>query len=268
MIRLDLSYFYGLSLQLAPLRTLAAGQPLSAAWVDLFTAQNALHVAYNNAVMAGSLRASQVAARTLYDAIGQLIEKNASENVSQFEAANLASALDRLESVLRGELGVMDAYLVTDKAPFATLTLVSGGEALFPPDVLTKVPEAAEDLRSAGKCLAFELSTACGFHTMRALEAVLRRYWEHATNNKPHPKQRNMGVYLRLMEQYGCGTAVVRATLAQIKDLHRNGINHPDSVLDVEQAKTLLGIARSAASAMLKELPEPTPKAPAVLDGG
>jgi len=41
-------------------------------------------------------------------------------------------------------------------------------------DVPAKVPSALFDAREAGKCLAYELPTACGFHIFRATESATR----------------------------------------------------------------------------------------------
>lgn len=176
---------------------------------------------------------------------------------NQYVKGGLVQQLDTFEAVLQSELAVADAYLVSEKPPYFTVRLIANGEVLFSADVATKVPDALPDLQSAGKCLAFELATACGFHTMRAMEAVLRRYWEVTTGNKPHPKQRSLGVYLRGLEDNKCGDAKVIAALKQIKDLHRNEISHPDQTLSVTEAISLVGMARSAVDAMLKVIPEP-----------
>jgi len=47
-------------------------------------------------------------------------------------------------------------------------------EALFGNEVNAAFPSASKDVRSAGTCLALGLSTACVFHSMRALEPALR----------------------------------------------------------------------------------------------
>ncbi len=94
---------------------------------------------------------------------------------------------------------------------------------------------------------------------MRAVEAVLRGYWEVVTGNQPKPKQRSIGVYLAALIKLGCGNPKIIAALTQMKDLHRNVIIHPEETLDMDEAVALLGIANSVAAAMLKEMPEIEP---------
>jgi hypothetical protein len=158
-------------------------------------------------------------------------------------------------TVIVAELAVADAYFVSRKAGYDTYTLISNAEAVFPADLPIKVPNAIPDIREAGKCLAYELGTAAGLHALRAMEAVLRKYWETITGGKPHPSQRNIGLYLQKMEKLGVGNSKVIAALKQIKDLHRNPLMHPEETLNLEDAIGIFGIVRSAMGGMLKEIP-------------
>jgi hypothetical protein len=97
---------------------------------------------------------------------------------------------------LLADLGVLHSYFVTQKGGFDTISLLAYGENLFPPELASKVRDALFDAREAGKCLAFELPTACGFHIFRATESVLRKYYMQVTNSTIAPKVRNIGVYL------------------------------------------------------------------------
>lgn len=131
-------------------------------------------------------------------------------------------------------------------------------------DLPRKVPEALNELREAGKCIAFEIPTAAAFHIYGAIELILRRYWTVTTGGRPNPKQRSIGVYLAALKKNDCGDPKVIAALEQLKDLHRNVVVHPDETLLGEDAIALVGMANSVAAAMLKALPyvETNPPAP------
>ena len=78
------------------------------------------------------------------------------------------------ESVLRSELLVLRAYSVSDKGILSILKLVNAAEEMFSKGVQDRLSEIAKrDVQSAGRCLAFTLPTACGFHIIRALEGVV-----------------------------------------------------------------------------------------------
>ena len=257
MIRLDLSYFYRMRTNFAALRDMPEEGPLADVWLTLFNASLTLRTLYGETVLASSLRTSRGPADRFATALNEMINAPEGTDYNQYKKANLVSLLDGFEAVLMSEMAVADAYMVTDKAPYSTIKLATGNAGLFPADVALKVPAVMDDLDSAGKCLAFELSTACGFHIMRALEAVLLRYTEVLTGTVvTKAKQRNMGAYLRLLGQHAVGDPKVIAALDQIRNLHRNPISHPEETLTVEEAISLLGMARSAAAAMLPRIPE------------
>jgi hypothetical protein len=73
------------------------------------------------------------------------------------------------------------------------------------------------------------------------------------------PKVRNLGVYLNALKQAGKGDPKVLGALKQMADLHRNPTIHPETVLTVDEAIAILGIAQSVVSTMLVRLPDVPP---------
>jgi hypothetical protein len=69
------------------------------------------------------------------------------------------------------------------------------------------------------------------------------------------PKVRNIGVYLESLKRLKKGDPKVIASIKQIADLHRNPLIHPETVLTMEEAISIMGISRSAVAAMLVEIP-------------
>lgn len=152
---------------------------------------------------------------------------------------------------------------MTPKGGYDATALIEYSEVLFPRELGVKVPECIADIRWAGKCIAFELGTAAGFHLLRALETVVLAYRKHVIpgNPDPNPNNRNFGQYIKDMEDNN-GEKKVISTLRQIKDLHRNSLFHPEDVLTVDEAIRLLGIVVSAVGAMLDRLPVPNAPPP------
>lgn len=138
-------------------------------------------------------------------------------------------------------------------------SLLMSGESIFPNDLGSKVPEALVDAREAAKALAYEVPTACGFHTFRVTESVLRRYYAQVTGGRAPPKVRNIGVYLNAMKQAKKGDERILGALKQMIDLHRNPLIHPEVVLTTEEAIATLGMAASIITAMLGALPVSPP---------
>lgn len=131
------------------------------------------------------------------------------------------------------------------------------------------------EVRQAGKCLAFELATSAGFHILRAAEDVIREYYGELAGTLPQKKSRNWGRYIDGLKKHGADLKVI-AALEQIKDMHRNPIIHPEVTLTMEEAITLFGMVIGAMVAMVMELEKlraakaaaaATPAAPAAASG-
>src|SRR5437899_12843695 len=119
-------------------------------------------------------------------------------------------------------------------------------------EVLQTIADSIKkDFREAGRCLAFELATACGFHAMRAAEGVLRQW--HQLICKPTGRSPEWAQCVNELRSCGAnGNAL--GVLDQIRAIHRNPLMHPEDFLSMGEAKTLFGIAISAITAMAPEI--------------
>jgi hypothetical protein len=259
MLRISLPYVYEFSWQIQQLRTLQMDQTLSSCRYTLFTAQSSLETFLYGSVYSGAIRAAQSTGAKLIEAIKKLTASDTAQDndrtLDWVDVWSITHALDQFENVLVAEMNTRDAFFVTKKRAYDTTDLIDRAEILLPIEFAIKAQEAIDDVRQAGKCLAFELPTAAGFHMMRALEHVLRLYYDVASGGAPRPENNNMGVYLNELSNNNWGSEKVRACLRQIKDLHRNELIHPDITLSLDDALGLWGIVQSAIGAMLPDLP-------------
>lgn len=255
MIRLDLAYFLRLATQLSRLRNLTGSVGSSKA---LINEARAWLVQFQQEQLFGSFgfRTAKNQVPVLLNHVDNILAMEEDTTLDWMNTIPLLTSLNQFENALLSEASVADAYYVLEKRPYSTLALVTEGETLFPPKTVAKVPEAKNDLREAGKCIAYELPTAAAFHIHRATEAVLRRYWSAVTGGAARPKVRSMGVYLAALKQNGCGDGKVIAALTQMNELHRNPTIHPEDTLTLDETIALLGMANSVVAAMLKEIPE------------
>jgi hypothetical protein len=172
--------------------------------------------------------------------------------VTQYDLYKVRYQFQQFKITLLAEFNIVNAYFVTQKGGFDTASLLFWGENCFPPDLVSKVPEAIFDVREA---IAYELPTAVGFHVFRVLESVLRRYYVQVTGGAARPRQRNIAVYVNAIRQAKRGDERILSTLKQISDLHRNPIAHPEVILSLDEAIATMGITHSAITAMLSILP-------------
>ncbi|HEY3800787.1 MAG TPA: hypothetical protein VGL58_20730 [Caulobacteraceae bacterium] len=264
MQRIDGNYLYSLGWKLHPLSTIFGENEQGAmtygmAFAIAYFAEIALDELLNQSIF--KLRFSYQSGQALLKSVKQITEvafggQRIGDNVDHMHAYSVRADLTIFETNLASEFALMDTYIVAKKGALDTTDLIWNGAAFMPADLSAKVPAAIGDVEQATKCLAFELLTAVGFHIHRANECVLHRYYDVVTGGKPHPKTRNIGDYLRKLDEFGVGDQRVRTALRDLKDLHRNPLIHPEHSLEtVDEAIDLLSAVRALVGQMLKEIP-------------
>jgi hypothetical protein len=99
--------------------------------------------------------------------------------ISGWRWSHMRVALDSFETVFREEMRDTATYFVPRRGIYHTPALVDSADETFPKDLLQFIPQKArDDWKAAGRCLAFNLLSASGFHTARAVEATLESYYQ------------------------------------------------------------------------------------------
>ena len=150
------------------------------------------------------------------------------------------------ETIFEHESRDIDVYAVTPKGIYSTPALIERAENALPADVKSRLSaETVYDIQQAGRCLAFNIPTAAGFHILKAVEGMIRAYHLKLTGKHIAAKSRNWGAYIRDLSNHGADTKVT-AYLSHIKDFYRNPIVHPEVTLTAEQSLSLFSAAVSA----------------------
>ncbi len=199
------------------------------------------------------------AARNLVERLQTLGQKVfRGEAVEQWELTTVSNMLSQFETILAAELQKHLTYLVSQIGGYSMPLLVSKAEVNLPEDALAVIPDGArKDFREAGRCLAFEIPTAAGFHAMRATEMVLRQYYELVMKRKSERVE--WGTCTQELKKAGANPKVVQV-LDQIRDIHRNPLMHPEDFLTMKEAVGLFDIAKSAIGRLAEEIVALTPK--------
>jgi hypothetical protein len=225
----------------------------------MFNTQFSIRNVFSQSIYKPNLRASLQKATELHDAIdnfSKMYEENKDYVMTQFDVFDIKNKRDQFKTVFMAELSILPSFLVSQKEIFDVNLLIESGISLFPKNLIDKVPETERDGSEAGRALAFELGTACGFHVFRLVEAVVRRYWDEVTNGASRPNLQTLGNFAAELEKQNLGDAKVRESLKQMTKLHRNPLIHPEAILTVEEAIGIIGIARSVVGSMLAVLPD------------
>lgn len=170
----------------------------------------------------------------------------------------VAERAKEFETVLANELPGLATYWVSRKGIYSTDDLISHAEMHVPEKCRSVLSlKAKEDVQQAGKCLAFEVSTASAFHMWRAVESVMDSY-HHALRGKTFLEAEVVRNWARYIEALVDAKAEKKITsfLDHIREEYHNPISHPDDTLELDEAFGLFGAALSVIGQMLRAILE------------
>ena len=180
--------------------------------------------------------------------------------VSRSVVEEIDAQLTAFDASLEDDLRRLPTYYVEEVGAYSTDLLLSSAENTFPKDLLEQMPpQAIEDFRQAGKCLAFDAGTACAFHVFRATDAMLRAYCRHF-NAVPSGNSRDWGTHIRELRNVLNGTAGKRPNVRTIELIDsiraqdRNPLVHPELNLDADGALLMFDLCKSAISLMAMDI--------------
>jgi len=184
-------------------------------------------------------------------AVKKKVENSAQNAWWRMALASVSSATATFKTILAAEMQKLDTYMVTQVAGYSMPLLVRSAEVNIPERVVQAMPDdARKDFREAGRCLAFEVPTACGYHTMRATERIVRLYREVLTGKSD---KIDLGPCIVELQRANADAKTL-AVLDQVRDLHRNPLAHPEVFLSMEEAQGLFNIAISAITAAVVQI--------------
>src|SRR4030043_68028 len=171
---------------------------------------------------------------------------------------SLEESAKAFEAVLLTELQNLGAFYVTGKRAYDTLKLIDHFEETLSAATLSKVnKEIVEEINQSGRCLAFDCYTACGFHILRATEAVLHQYYIVVCKPKTQKPLGSWSEYVgELYKIEDNEVKKVHALIQQIKYVDRNPIMHPEWVLTQDEAIAVFDSAKAAIEMMANKLPD------------
>lgn len=269
MIRLNSFALYKLGAVLEPLRNIREGADPYTYFGELFRARGQLRTVLESAEF--SLGTSKPVAQVLEDAMKAVVvrvfdnmkqaaavaegeQSPAMEPLSWAEANAITNAIRDFEPVLAAELQEKPTYSVQKKGIFHTPDLIERADCIF--STALSIPAVArEEIKAAGRCLAFELWTATGFHIFRGTETLILEYYDALTAGQKPLKEsdRNWGKYIKLLADEGADSKVTEY-LQYLKDNHRNPIMHPEITLDADAAIALFLAAPNAIVPLAKAI--------------
>lgn len=259
MIRINISWMIDVAKKLEQLDAIRSG-PRIDAMLPLLEAQQQLEIVFNQSVYSQYLRSSREKGSELHAIVEAFFGTDDWDKpIQENEIVDIRALKDQFLLVFRSEASTLPIFLVTKKEPYDSISLIEQGATLFPPSLLAKAPETQKDCIEVGKALAYELGTACGFHTFRITESVVKRYWDRVSGGAKRPSLETLGNYAGEMQKANCGDEKVIESIRMMARHYRNPTIHPEVILSVEEAMGAVGIARGVIAAMLGVLPDVPP---------
>ena len=259
LIRINVHYFYRLASNLVPLQEIAADRKIMEFFSQLYQGeQELIFFLWNPLVPPGT---SFARGHELYKAVTALTgDAFREELITYAEAARISNSLSAFEIVLAAEYELKDVFVVSKKGIYSTTELIERAEDLFPEPFQKRVPDFIKDIHEAGRCIAFELPTAAGFHIFRAVEAVAKQYVLKVRGTSITDKEKRFGLggYVKILIDQKVDERVTNA-VAQLTKLHRNPAIHPEDHLSLNEAMGILGLAQSCILAMIADMEKREP---------
>ncbi|GAB5463630.1 hypothetical protein [Hoeflea alexandrii] len=180
-------------------------------------------------------------------------------DVASWQWSRLTREVDAFIAVFTAECRDLEMYSVGQIGIYNMNALVSKGSQRFPPEFQALMPsDALTEFDDAGRCLAFNLPTACGFHSIRGLELCILSY---LSKRMPDVKKlKSWHDYLQQIERLAKEldepkkpSNKIAPMIQRMKDLDRNPLMHPQDNLDIAGADQLFNLASITAIELAKD---------------
>jgi hypothetical protein len=295
--RINQFEFFDLGEKLQEMKSVAGRDELLAndALFPLWTAHTSV-----DALVGGKpleLSVSKACAMRLRDALWAFLEKYCREAgadgrrtwkfqdadaapVPSYAVHDIDRALSDFETVFREEMREAAIYRVPRRGIWDIAKLIDAADESFPAEIAMVIPQKSrDDWRAAGRCMAFNLFSASGFHVARSVEGMLESYYQQAHSLQPSDKRatlKSWNDYIVALEAAQkaeptkgplAPTDKVISELRQMKDDYRNPIAHPRIVLSESDARMLFANGESLIIAMGQEMKAVMPKPSSALAG-
>lgn len=219
------------------------------------------------------LRNTITAAESLYSFVRGTLYPLRDQELNDTHITLLRDVLSEFETALKLDLGALPVYLLENKRGYSARQFITGIGARV---VLSKnnrellSPRCLDDIDHAGKCLIHEQYTAAGFHTMRAIEEIARRYYKTVTGDDPIDVKGNpfpLGGLVHALEGKLANLSKggkdtdrlsqdILPVLKRIVKTYRNPIMHPQMTLEEDAAIDVFDNAKSAIASIFRDIDE------------
>lgn len=174
--------------------------------------------------------------------------------INNADSEELKSIMNKIYPALDAEITLSHAYMVTDKKLgldnlLDKVDILFGGDSIF-----NRLPQTVKlDFKEAGKCIAFERSTAAAFHILRGTEGMLRAfYFVRVKSKKKRITNPLWDPIITDLKNKNKAPKPLLDVLDNIRMNFRNPTMHPEKTYDVDEVQNLFNLCIDAITRMSK----------------
>lgn len=192
----------------------------------------------------------------------QLKTTSGEDRMDPQELSVIRGLIEKFEHALAAEMNRAPTYFAGKLGIYATHDLAENARQVFADDLRDIIPATAQaEFDAAGRALAFGLGTATALHILRAVEIMLKPYYESFAGSAAAKGERNYAAYLKKLaamadedEKEPRPDRHVVQMLAQIKEHYRNPLIAPEGAVTLDDAVQLFGMASALISLMARQI--------------
>jgi hypothetical protein len=192
----------------------------------------------------------------------QLRTPTGEDRIDPHELSLIRSLVEKFEHALAAELNRAPTYLAGKRGIYSTFDLAENARQIFSANLQEAIPATAlGEFDSAGRALVFGLGTAAAMHMLRAIEIMLKQYYELFAGPVVAKGERNYAIYLKKLTTLAEDEEAsprpdkrVVQMLAQIKDHYRNPLLASETSISIDEATALFGMASALVSLMAEQV--------------
>jgi hypothetical protein len=190
---------------------------------------------------------------------GEFSPEHFEKDFSSWQYGGIPKKIESFRSVFEAECHDVDVYSVGQIAIYKTQALVANGSHTIAAGYRQDMSEEAiKEFDDAGRCLAFDLPTACGFHALRGTELVMDDYLRSFGVAKSAKSWNDYIIAFQKIRDSKDAkrkpSEKVSAMLDRMRSLDRNPLMHPREVLDRVGANHLFSLSAITVVEMIKDM--------------
>ena len=195
----------------------------------------------------------------------QLKAPTGEDRIDTHELSLIHTLIEKFEHALAAELNHAPTYAAGKHGIYATHDLAENARQVFSATLCAVIPATVlREIDAAGRALAFDFGTATVVHLVRAVDLMLKLYFEGFADPATLTKgERNYTNYLKklaaLAEEEDKDKTQrpdrrVIQMLTHIKDHYRNPLITPDISISVDEAMQIFSMANALIALMAEQI--------------